>query len=325
MLDKNKPKFVIVTPRQGAGGPIVLHALCQSLASLGYDARVFIPYWPLVTEKRRRPFFKIRYFLGLLWEEGKVCVKRLLGKKPLTFFHRSYSVSLYCPVKGCQRKWLPIIDDDTIVVYPEVVWGNPLSAKHVVRWLLYYYQFAKEPEAYGSRDVFIAYREQFDCPKLNLDSNLVQIKFFDSKLYKQINFGERKGCCYIIRKGRNRRDLPLSFDGPVIDAWTEEEKVSAFNKYKICYFYDTQTFYASIAAVCGCIPVVVMEKGCSLENYRKGVDSLAGVAFGEEDIPRALATRDELLKQMNFDRKNEEAVRKFLKILQKNFKIRAQL
>lgn len=322
MFDKNKPKFVIVTPRQGAGGPIVLHALCQKLANLDYDARVFIPYWPLVVEKRCIPFFKLLYFLGLLWEEGKVCVKRLLGKKILTALHKGYSGSLYCPVKRCQRKWFPFVDDNTIVIYPEVVWGNPLGAKHVVRWLLYYYRFSEEPEAYGTQDVFIAYRKQFDCRKLNPEGNLVQVNFFDSEMYRQTNFEKRNGSCYVIRKGADRKDLPLSFDGPVIDTWSEEEKVVAFNRYKICYFYDTQTFYAIIAAVCGCIPVVVMEKGHSAGDYLKAEDSCAGVAYGEDDIPRALATRDRLLRQLNFDRQNEDAVENFLKIVRKNFKNR---
>lgn len=321
MIKRSKLKFLICSPRQVGGGPIVLHALCQKLQSMGYDARVFIPYWPMFSGNKPRFLFCLIYFIGLMVEESKALIKHLLGKKILFLLHKCSDGVLYYPVKGCRRQWLPFVDDNTVVVYPEIVRGNPLKAKHVVRWLLFYYKFLDDSQAYSKTDVFIAYREQFDCSKVNPNGNLVQVTFFDSGLYRQTNFGRRSGCCYIIRKGKNRPDLPKTFDGPVIDLWPDEKKVEAFNSYKICYFYDTQTFYTSIAAVCGCIPVVVMEKGCTVDSYRKGADCRAGVAYGEDDIPRALATRDELLKQLDFNESNTQAVKNFLRIVRQHFKV----
>lgn len=321
MVRKEKLNFLICSPRQGAGGPIVLHALCQKLQSMGYDARIFIPYWPIFSGNKSRPLFWFEYFIGLMVDESKVLIKRLLGKKLLFLLHKGSDGVLYCPVKGCRRQWLPFVDDNTIVVYPEIVRGNPLNAKRVVRWLLFYYKYADDPLAYNKSDVFIAYRKQFDCPKVNPDGNLVKVSYFDSDVYRQTNFGERSGCCYIVRKGCNRPDLPKTYNGPVIDTWPDEKKVEAFNRYKICYLYDTQTFYASIAAVCGCIPVVVMEKGRTVDSYRKGTDRRDGVAYGEDDIPRALATRDELLKQLDFNESNTQAVKNFLRIVRQHFKV----
>lgn len=321
MIQKNKLKFLICSLRQGAGGPIVLHALCQKLQSMGYDSRILIPYWPIFSGNKSRLLFFLEYLLGLVVDESKVLVKRLLGKRLLFRLRKSSDGVFYYPVKGCRRQWLPFVDDDTVVIYPEIVRGNPLNAKHVVRWLLFYYKFVDDPLAYNKSDLFIAYRKQFDCPKVNPDGNLVQVNYFDSDMYRQTNFGERSGCCYIVRKGGNRPDLPKIFNGPVIDIWPDEKKVEAFNRYKTCYFYDTQTFYTSIAAVCGCIPVVVMEKGCTVDSYRKGTDNRAGVAYGEDDIPRALATRDELLKRLDFNEANTQAVKNFLRIIEKSFMV----
>ena len=38
---------------------------------------------------------------------------------------------------GCSRKWLPIVDKNTVVIYPEIFYGDFLNSKKVVRWLLY--------------------------------------------------------------------------------------------------------------------------------------------------------------------------------------------
>lgn len=40
-----KPRFIIVSFRQTAGGPIVLHKLCRMIQNRGYDARIFIMHW----------------------------------------------------------------------------------------------------------------------------------------------------------------------------------------------------------------------------------------------------------------------------------------
>ena len=137
MIPTDKLTFLICSPRQCGGGPIVLHALCQKLQSMGYDARIFIPYWPIFSGDKPRFWFWLEYFIGLIIDESKVLIKHLLGKRILFLLHKCSDGVLYYPVKGCRRQWLPFVDDDTIVIYPEIVRGNPLRAKHVVRWLLY--------------------------------------------------------------------------------------------------------------------------------------------------------------------------------------------
>jgi len=37
-------------------------------------------------------------------------------------------------IKGCKRKLLPCVSKNTIVIYPESVYGNFLKAKNVVRY-----------------------------------------------------------------------------------------------------------------------------------------------------------------------------------------------
>ena len=56
-------------------------------------------------------------------------------------FKRYYFNYIDVPIKDLPRKYLPWVDDNTIVVYPEIAKGNFLKAKNVVRWLLYHHTY----------------------------------------------------------------------------------------------------------------------------------------------------------------------------------------
>lgn len=288
-----KPKFVIVSPRSNGGGPIVLHALCKCLMELGYNARMFYVKDFIYRDSQRKRYWK-DYWLYLY--------AQFLGK-----WYPDIRDGFYgwndnfdqMSVKGCRRKYLPFVDKNTIVIYPEVIYGNPLGAQKVVRWLLYHYKYYGDEKAYDKNDVFVTYREVFNDKRLNPLLRKLNLLYFDLGLYKQTNFSERKGNCYIVRKGKKRKDLPSKFDGEVIDDLSEAEKVKKFNECKYCICYDTQTAYSALAAICGCIPVVLPEEGKTRSDYYKADDVPYGIAFGfeESEIEYALVTRKELLKQ----------------------------
>lgn len=217
------------------------------------------------------------------------------------------------PVKGYKHKLLPFVDDDTIVVYPEIVHGNFLRAKNVVRWFLYFNKWQESDNAYGKNDLFFSYSEKFNDPKLNPLFRICTVSYFNWDLYKSTNFGERHGTCYIIRKGSKRPDLPKNFDGVIIDSLVEQEKVKYFNQCKYCVSYDIYTAYSSIAAMLGCISVVVPEPGKTRQDY--GQTQRYGVAFGfdEAEIEFAEATVEKLAEnyRMN-EQRNRENVKYFI-------------
>ena len=151
----------------------------------------------------------------------------------------------------------------------------------------------------------------------------VTISYFDKEKYKQYNFGNREGNCYIIRKGHNRLDLPVDFDGPIIDYGTDEDEiVRILNNSKYCYDYDTQTFYTIIAAVCGCIPIIVLEPGKTKADYLKDATyNTVGIAFGtsREEIEHAISTRDLLLKRLDYSDRNEQNINLFIQYTSDRF------
>lgn len=300
-------KIIIVNTTWYCGGSLVLSALCRELTKLGYDARLFLFRDFPRTEEETGSFSKIIYSLKQ--------IKHLIGtlvKKKIVRTH----------LKGCKIQLFPFFSKDTIILYPEDLFGNPLKAQNVARWFLFHYRYTDVPNAYSPSDCFFSFREIFNDYKLNPTGQCVCLNSFDSDLYRQYNHDTRTGNCYILRKGKDRKDLPKEFDGPIIDTLSEEEKVQILNEKEFCISYDTQTFYSSIAAVCGCKSIVIPEPGKTKKDYF-GPDDVEpfGVAYGtdENEIQYALSTRDKLIQSLDFSEKNQTATKKFIEIISNHF------
>lgn len=312
---EKKYKFIIVSPRQIAGGSIVLHLLCKELEDLGYNSKVF--YFGSISEDayRNKILFIKQYILFFFKDLAKLFLARC--------FKIEYAGYTYQPVRNIKRKYTPIYNkSNTIVIYPEIIYGNFLKGKNVVRYLLYYSPFKNVLEAYNKNDLFVCYREIFNNPELNPNVNRLNLRNFDSELYRQYNFGKRKGSCYIVRKGKNRNDLPNTFDGVVVDMLPEKEKVAVFNTCEYCYCYDLQTFYSTIACVCGCKVIIVPEDGKTRKDYLTINEKAYGVAYGttEAELKYANETRSLVLDRINNQLlKNKAEVENFCNLCEQYF------
>ena len=314
-------KIIIYNVNDYFGGPLVLSALCKTFRDLGYDARVLFTYaFQSGPEKERgcseyviKHLVKawISYYIHKICKKFPLWSSFQLRKTPLTM------------MPGIKIQRNPFFRrDNTIVIYPEYLYGNPLHAKHVVRWLLYHYKFENMPGAYDKSDLFFCYRQFFNNVNLNPLGLEMHINYFDDQLYRQYNFGPRSGKCYILRKGTSRTDLPEPFDGPVYDDdMSQEELVKMFNEYEYCYSYDTQTFYSAIAAICGCKSVVVMEPGKTEKDYLGKGETHYGIAYGDtpEQLEYAEKTKELLIKSLDFKDRNEANVKAFIPVLEERF------
>ena len=313
-------KVLIVRTRGYSGGGVVLEKMCSLLREKGIDAKLFNIDVELQKDTKILHFWfqwAIHSFKWLLFY-----VLCRLFPESNNWHLKVWRPIVVSSVKGIKYKFLPFfLNKDMIVVYPDKVYGNFLHAKHVVRYLLFHYAYSEDKNAYGEDDLFIAFREIFNDWKLNKEGYVVTINYFDNSMYHQYNYGSRNGKCYIIRKGKDRDDLPTKFDGPIIDNLPEQEKVRVFNECEICYSYDTQTFYTSIAAVCGCLPIVILEPGRRKLDYFKSYEPLLGVAYGDSsaEIEYALSTRTQLLKWLEFRDQNEKNILLFINLLEKKF------
>ena len=312
-----KFNYVIFTPRNNSGGSIVLHNLCKLLMEQGENAKVlYINRFSCKNSLLHGLFYPVFLLLDIIFSLVYTQYKE-----------HSFFVHTGCSVKGCKRKWYPFLQKNTVVIYPEIVYGNPLKADNVVRWLLYYNKQYKnvngKPVGYEKSDLFYAYREVFNDPQINPECKILQTPYFNLDMYKRYNFGERNGNCYIIRKGINRIDKPDSFDGIIIDNLSEREKVKAFNECEYCISYDTQTEYSSIVAMCGCISVIVPEKGKTRNDYLSENEHWYGIAYGfsENEIDFAISTQSKAKERIiKLNQNSVEQVHLFVLDCEKHFR-----
>ena len=296
----NKPSFVIYAPRyrSNSGGAIATHKLCDLLNRAGYRSSVF-PHWmPSFISSRAVTPRSVAHLAS-----------RMLRRLYTTNAHYQTPLATAADV------------EQGVVIYPEIIGGNPLGTKRYARWLLHQPGFHGGRSKYRTDDLYFCYQEAFNqhCDGMIFGGTL---HVFDVLLdvYRQTNFGPRTRAAYMIRKGRDRKDLPDLRQEWVLDGLDHQALAQAFNECRVCYFYDSYTAYAPYAAACGCIPVIVPVAGVDKKTWVPEAGGPLGVAYGEADIPHALATQEALLDSMrSMELHNQASVRQFVSVVAAHF------
>ncbi len=276
-----RPKFVIRAPTfsDTSGGEIALHLLCSRLRALGEEAYI----WPA------RP--------DILYGWPSLRNMAYEARKWL----RPYGTGPFANPIARHRDL-----EDAIVVYPEYMTGNPLRASQVVRWLL------NKPGAlnagrtgYGPDDLFFFFQAAFDDPRFNSDPTNQLMLHWVNPIYRDEGLPNRQGTCHLMRKGEGRA-IVHGPDSIALDGLGHAEMAAIFNRTERFYCYDLYTFYTIYAALCGCIPIVVPDPTISKEQWIILPKDRYGVAYGEDDVAWAVATRPDLHRQLAAQHAREE-------------------
>ena len=212
---------------------------------------------------------------------------------------------------------------DSIVVYPELVPGNPLKARNVVRWLLYK-PGLRHPYRFTENEMFFRVGEFTDLPELTGGApDLLMWKL--NPVYRNENRPDRKGVCYLVRKGDAKPRLPETEhpDAIRIDGKSHEEIAAIFNRCETFYSYDEATMYSQFAAIAGCTSIVVPGLFSDRAAWAAAhPNARYGVAYGTDpaEIAHARATRHLLLEDMQArERDSLETVRNFVALTRARF------
>ena len=296
-------KFVIYTHRYdvNSGGLIVLHFLCHILNTLGHEAYLWPSYRPIF--KKKEPFKSLIRFLKYYKKE----------------LHRPFTIN---------KNWnTPILKniyefEDIIVVYSEIVDGNPLELKNVVRWLLHKPGFHDGKINFNKNDFIFGYGEKFSTFEYPIkEINTLYLTYIMTDIYYQTNFDDRQGSCHMIRKGNNKKSIHPK-DSLLVDGMTHEELNKIFNEKKYFISYDSYTFYSIYASLCGCISIVVPEEGVTKEEWHPKIEDRYGLAYGFDDIEYAKDTKHKMIRYVNEQQElNLKSVKYFAESCKKYFSI----
>ncbi|MGV1941483.1 hypothetical protein ACQZ5D_13475 [Agrobacterium sp. 22-211-1] len=292
----SRPVIVACPPFDDrSGGNIVLHYLAHRLRGVGVDAYVF----PLI-------------------DEASSDMPRLLRKlhKALTMCRYIWG---YLPFKTHPALNTPLPSLSSlcrgIVVYPEIVSGNPLGLARVVRWILY------TPRGHGVGEDF---EKQIPGEKVfffqhpfieHIDwiprENCLRLQWHRDDIFNDPGPVERTEVCRMIRKGdAMTNSLPPGAEGAtMLDGKSNEEIAEVFKRARLFYCHDPYTMYCDYAALCGCLPIVVPPPGLSRTDWRPEKDRL-GIAYGDsaEQLDWAVRTRAGLIDRIRDLKRQEDGM-----------------
>ena len=223
---------------------------------------------------------------------------------------RGYEAYMYAPESDYDSKYLdkitPHMRKNDIVIYPEIVYHNPLQFQNVVRYVLYYPGKNGGTLNYEDYEYKITYSENF-YPQ----TDILAIPTLNKKLYFKDETSKDTDC-YFVYKGGKWKDIPEFKNMVEINMQypeTREELSKLLRRTKTLYSYDDCTLLLDEACMCGCNVKIVRKDG--FEDYNSNYDS----AF--EDLEKQLDVFIEKTQSMNYT-----GPIKKLSFSRKEFKIR---
>lgn len=190
-----------------------------------------------------------------------------------------------------------ISPQDDMVVYPEIVLGNPLGASKVVRYIMNVgHVTLGRMHTWSDTDKWIYYSEKFYDgirPKTILNISDSKLQYF--KDYKaQRTYKE----CFTFRKAHDNIDnINIIHQSDAIELvfnMSDEYLISLFNVCERFYCYDTESHLNVLASLCGCDSIIVPTKTSNRDEVMGQLAFKYGVAYGVDEIEQARGTREQL-------------------------------
>lgn len=143
---------------------------------------------------------------------------------------------------------------DPIAVYPDIVKGNPLGAKHVVRYLLYYAGAYGGDAVFPETDLIYAYSKAI-ADRYGKSCRVLALPISDPDIFYPPAGESRSGALYYAHKRRMQDSniTPPAEAKEITHAWPHNQYAvaEAFRQAEVFYAYEDTTLIVE-AMLCGC-------------------------------------------------------------------------
>ena len=209
----------------------------------------------------KKPY--IFYFTRFTRSNG-IRVMMILSEKLIA---AGYTVLYYVPDKTNWPNNIPTLNavtkdlkDKAIVVYPEIVAGNPLRVRNVARLVLFYPGVNGGMKKYHRSEMVFAYRSEF-LP----NADVLTIPWIDNKLFNNPGYKRTQDYCFVYKGGRWKDPPELRNLQTITMDWPEtREKLADLLKHtRTLYSFDSSSAVLYEAIACGVNVQIVTRDGYS--------------------------------------------------------------
>lgn len=294
--NNTKIEYVLVfapTYSENIGGVIMLHKLSDLLNKAGVSSFIF-PYFDNTQENSKEALQCNREYLQA----------KLLKAKNSFEINSAFTTSLLedASLLDDLDKWA--------VVYPEVVSGNPLGAKNVIRWFLHYPGFHTGITNYGDKELYFKVSSGMqDFHYKNSKTSNIVLKFlhYPLDLYNLDNVSrQRKGTAYCLHKGKSKEIQHDLSDSVLIDGKSHKEVAEIFKAVEMFISYDAHTSYIAFAVLCSCKTLVIKDNEDNEKIWTRNLENKYGIVYGLENKDKARANSSVLLNDILLEASNYE-------------------
>jgi len=184
-----------------------------------------------------------------------------------------------------------------VVIYPEVVHGNPLQIPNVVRWLLNKPGHLGGERVFDSEELLFAYNQGFISESIPRTTPVLCVPVVDVTVFNNLNNphdANRKGCCFYASKylasGEKLTEHVEGARSLCQDVDLSQKKIAEIlRSSEFLYCYEPSAIITE-ALLCGC-PVVLVPTPYLRRNFNDGIvgDGIA-VGFDPTQVQRAKNT-----------------------------------
>ncbi|MGI2258570.1 hypothetical protein [Shewanella sp. GXUN23E] len=270
---------------ENSGGIVVLHRLCHLINNIdGYSAYLV----PNKVEGVIDP--SIKNFFNAI-------------RKTIKYKFRGTKKFKTNPLWDTPVVDIDTIDNNSLVIYPEITIGNPLRAKNVVRWFLHQPGYFTKNICFGNNELYYKFNSAINDFEHSLSStskNELKVIYYPLDIYNCEGVTKRDiECCHLVRKGSNKKHIHPN-ESICIDGMSHKEIADIFRRSKRFISYDNYTAYSIFAVLCGCESVVVPEEGWSKIDWYPNEQDRYGIAFGfdKSELDWAKSTSSNVLKHI---------------------------